>query len=268
MPQCTAFTVKHRRCVKDAKEKTCVHHATYYDNWLNKHPPPVAFRLQLDEKEEYKFQIEGKHVEVTQAYVQSMYDMHMSDYYEYLLQLPHLPWDCNLRMVYCLILNFLRQPEWIAICRLHMDDYFGNMFRNPSFHPPIFLKILLTLMDKRQTNRKRACEILQCILHHPAFEGCMYMSWIHEIREDNPYFEYFEQIATYKQGEWRRAKQKANVHMQDIEEIAMQPERVLDWYLDWERRDEIAKVWSQISRNSRECLGSVPSNAQKHKASH
>jgi hypothetical protein len=37
----------------------------------------------------------------------------------------------------------------------------------------------------------------------------------------------------------------------------MQPERVLDWYLDWEQRGEIAKAWPQISRNSRACLCST-----------
>ena len=256
MPQCTAFTVKHKRCVKEANDKTCQYHTTYYDNWLGKHPPPIAFRLQLDTKEEYTFQIEGNHVEITEAYVQSLDTMHMSDYYEYLLHLPHLRWNCNRRMVNYLILNFLRQPEWIAICRLNLEYYFGNMFQNPSFSPPMFLKLLLYCMQKRQTNQQRAYDILQCFLHHPVFDGFMYMSWLQQIRENNPYFEYFEQIATCKQGEWRKAKQQANVHTTELEEIAMQPERVLDWYLDWEQKEEIAKAWSQISRNSRACLHS------------
>ena len=261
MPQCTAFTVKHKRCVKEASDKTCLHHTTYYDNWFDKHPPPIAFRLQLDTKEEYKFQIEGRHVEITQAYVQSLDNMHMSDYYEYLLHLPHIRWNCNRRMVNCLIFNFLRQPEWIAVCRLNLDYYFGNMFRNPSFSPPMFLKLLLSLMQRRQTNQQRACEILHCFLHHPVFDGFMYMSWLQYIRENTWYFDYFEQIATCKQGEWRQAKQQANVHKTELEEIAMQPERVLDWYLDWEQRGEIAKAWPQISRNSRACMWSTASNS-------
>ena len=116
MTQCTAFTKSRTRCKKKASHDTvCRYHETYYDDWFKTHPVPTGWRLNIEEKEEYRFQIENGHVKITNEYVQSFEEPEQNDYYEYLLHLPHIDCDSNIRMLIYLMKSYLGQYSYIKL---------------------------------------------------------------------------------------------------------------------------------------------------------
>ena len=252
MVQCTACTKQHRQCLNQAKHNTvCGIHENYYKNWFETHPPPRGFRLQLPEKPEYQFQIENQHVQITNKYVCSFVHPDESDYYEYLLHLPHIQWDTNVRMLVHLYIQFLNQPNCIQITNSNIDYYFHNMFRNPTFRPGTFLLRLLYLIREKERRENflpnlthnRIVEIIHHFVHHPAFEGFLYMDWTEECKEilcDSHILAVFLPIVHTKREEWKQEKQSKSLRIQsDLLEIAMHPSRVQDWYMDWEQRRQI-----------------------------
>ena len=252
MVQCTAFTKKRRQCLNQSKYNTvCANHRTYYTNWFETHPPPRGFRLQLAEKSEYRFQIENQHVRITKEYVRSLVHPNESDYYEYLLHLPHIRWDTNIRMLMYLCIQFLNQSDMIPISNEIIDYYFHNMFRNPTFDPGTFLLRLLFLIKEKERRENfipnltnnRIVEIVQHFLNHPMFEGFLYMDWIDQCKEklcNSRVFAVFLQIVHERREEWKLEKQSKSLRIQsDLLEIAMHPSRVQDWYMDWEQRRQI-----------------------------
>ena len=86
--QCLAFGIKDKRRCRLQKvpgEKTCKTHHTYYKNWFKTHPGFTSFkRLTKRQLNEYIFQIEGKHVEITEAYIKSLHVSYI-EYYVFLL---------------------------------------------------------------------------------------------------------------------------------------------------------------------------------------
>lgn len=253
MVQCTAFTKTRRRCLNHAQlSGTCIRHSSYYINWLIKHPAPLGFRLDLEEKEEYMFQIGNGYVLITEDYVKSLKHRDEADYYEYLLHLTHITWDSNMKMLLFLFLNFLNQDIMIPITRNNLEYYFSNMFRNPSFCNPTFvMRLLHTIDEKRRTptmfpnlTENRIVEVLECIINHPVFEGFLYMYWLDELISkmptNNP-LNIFIGIVKKKKQDWQNEKIKTNTNLScELLKIAMSPDRVLDWYIDCETKKDIS----------------------------
>ena len=251
MEQCKAFTKQHRRCLKKSPHNSsvCSHHSDYYVTWFETHPPLQGWRLALDENEEYRFQIENGYVPITNEYLNTFQNWELNDYYEYLLHLPHIKWDTNPKMVLMLMLAFLNQYEGIEINRANLEYYFGRMFQNPSFCPANFLMRLIHVMDIKDRRllhnftQNRAEKILACILHHPKFSGWLYMNWSETLISQLPSNSYIPSICKLldtKKELWRLEKQHLRQgYEEELMEIAMNPTRVLDWYMDVESKMDI-----------------------------
>ena len=86
--QCLAFGVEDKRRCRLQKvpgEKTCKTHHNYYKNWFKTHRGFTCFnKLTKRQLNEYIFQIEGNHVEITETYVKSLRVCYL-DYYVFLL---------------------------------------------------------------------------------------------------------------------------------------------------------------------------------------
>ena len=70
----------------------------------------------------------------------------------------------------------------------------------------------------------------------------MYMNWPERCEEtmpNNQILPLFTHILRQKKEEWQKDKRCKNHSKQDLEEIAMHPTRVQDWYMDWEMRKEV-----------------------------
>lgn len=255
MPQCTAFTKTHRRCSKKSIQNTCAIHQTYYTNWLETHPPLQGFRLCLDEKEEYTYQIEQGHIKITNSYVESFDKANQSDYYEYLLHLQHIQWDTNMKMIAQLLKDYLNQPSCIEATVENIEYYFKNMFRNPTFNPGTFLIRLLYMIAMQETRegflpnltKPRIEKICSLFVNHPKFEGFLYTSWAEYVKQhlrNRQILLIFLRILQSRKQEWREQKKQKIHHIQkDIVDIAMHPTRVQDWYMDWETKQEVQKFF-------------------------
>ena len=258
--QCIAFTKKHRRCLKKANptEKTCLYHNTYYSNWFATHPPPIGFRLEIAQKAEYVFQIEHKYIEITNDYIKTFREREESDYYEYLLHLPHIQWDANMKMIACLLVRFLNQPSCITLCENNVEYYFHNMFGNPSFSRENFLLRLMLVIEQKKMRENflpnltesRIVDIFRVLMNHTAFEGCMYMSWgqslLKKLRNSN-ILPIFVRIYFMSKQEWLEEKRmKIKSLRNELLDIAMHPSRVQDWYIDWDEKKHIRVYFTEM----------------------
>ena len=242
MVQCTAFTKTRRRCKKEASNQTvCQYHQTYYDEWLKTHPAPNGWRLNIDEKEEYTFQIENGLVQITDEYIQSFNHPAQSDYYEYLLHLPHIQCDSNINMLIHVLLAFLEQFECIPIDEANINYFFGNIFKNPGFNPATFSMRIIYIVDRKLPQTRlpdlsaaRIRDIFSAMLDHPQFASMLYMNWeeiIVKKFEESDHLPIFLELLRERKQTWRA---KESPFKQEVLEIAMLPTRVVDWYLDWE----------------------------------
>jgi len=249
--QCHAFTKHHTRCKKPVKaNKVCTTHRTYYEDWFAKHPPLAGWRLNLPEKDEYKFQIENGHVCITDSYLQSFQGRDIHDYYEYLVHLPHLRWDANMRMVTILIVSFLRQLNFLDV-----DYYFGRMFQNPGFCPATFVARIILCLDIAKENKvpipnisiERKREIFAALLNHPRLEGWMYMYWANHFlakMRNGQNIHIFCDVLRNKKQVWLSKQQEKYTGTKDeLLEIALHPSRVLDWFLDTEEKRYLRHVF-------------------------
>lgn len=245
MNQCTAFTKAHARCKKKASNNTvCKYHESYYDDWLSTHPPPNGWRLNIEEKEEYKFQIENGHVTITNEYVQSFEEPEQSDYYEYLLHLPQITCESNIRMLIYLIKSYLDQYSCITLSDQNLQYFFGNFFRNPHFSPLVFAARIIYVLDHESTRTEaRIREIFTVLLESKEFAGMFYMNWIEKLAKKLPrstHLPIFKEILEEKKANWCATLKKNRTNQnKEIEEVALMPERVVDWYLDWEMKHRL-----------------------------
>lgn len=87
--QCFAFGTKDvRRCRLECREgeKTCYVHRNYYKNWfLNHRPFTSKYHITDRQIEEYKFQIQGGHIEISDTYLEKIIPIHY-DYYIFLIK--------------------------------------------------------------------------------------------------------------------------------------------------------------------------------------
>jgi len=87
--QCLAFGTKDvRRCRLECREgeKTCYVHRNYYKNWFLNHRPFISkYHITDRQVEEYKFQIQGGHIEISDAYLEKIIPIHY-DYYIFLIK--------------------------------------------------------------------------------------------------------------------------------------------------------------------------------------
>ena len=257
MSQCTAFTKAGTRCKKKSINKVCQYHQNYYENWIELHPPPLGWRLQLDEKPEYKFQIENGHVQITQEYVKSFTEPEQSDYYEYLLHLPHIEIDVNTKMLIYLFRSYLIQYESIQLNLPNLYQYFGNMFQNPSFNPATFIMRMAFVMDERHLRpslllplrESRIREVFSVLLDCSEFSGIYYMNWKERMVEKLPkskHLTIFLELLNDRKEKWfEKLALKTSDIKQEIQEFAMTPERVFDWYIDSEQKHQILSRFKQ-----------------------
>jgi len=253
MAQCTAFTKSRIRCKKKALEETqaqtvCQYHQDYYDDWFKSHPAPNGWRLNIEEKGEYMFQIENGHVKITDEYLKTFNDPYQSDYYEYLLHLPHIDIDSNMNMWIHLMFSFLKQFDSIQIDEANINYFFGNMFQNRAFNPPTFAMRLIYIIDRQRQqvlsnlSEARINAIFSAVLDHPKFKSMLYMNWEEEMSKllgKNDHLPIFLGLLRERKTSWRA---KENPLKKEIQEVAMLPDRVVDWYLDCEKRKEIAHI--------------------------
>jgi hypothetical protein len=253
--RCTAYTKNRTRCKKHTsgndKRKVCQYHQTYYDDWFATHPPPNGWRLDLDEKEEYKFQIENGHVQITEDYVRSLNDPAQSDYYEYLLHLPHIDLNVNTRMIIYLFRSYLSQFSSINLTLENLYTFFGNMFRNPTFCPGAFALRIVYVLDEipnrpsfmAPLSESRFREVFNCLLGCPYFKGLFYMNWKDQMVEKLPKSQHlpiFLEMLQEKTIQWQSRMKNFNKELKhEVVEFALTPERLMDWYLDWEKLRDI-----------------------------
>lgn len=249
--QCHAFTKHHTRCKKPVRnDKVCKLHTSYYEDWLTKHPPLTGWRLNLPEKEEYRFQIENGHVCITDSYLQTFRGRELHDYYEYLVHLPHLRWDANMNMVTILIVTFLRQLNFLDV-----DYYFGRMFQNPSFCPATFVARIILCLDIAKAKQvplpdisvERKREVFAALLQHPRLEGWMYMYWYDhffpKLRNGSNIHIFCDVLRDKKQVWLSKQQEKCTGTKDELLEVALHPSRVLDWYMDVERKNNLRRVF-------------------------
>ena len=131
----------------------------------------------------------------------------------------------------------------------NIDYYFKNMFRNPTFHPGIFVLRLLFMMTKKLPNltMPRIEKICSLFVNHPTFEGCLYTSWAEYVKKqvhNEQIVNVFLNLLETRKQEWREQKRQNIQHIQkDIVDIAMHPTRVQDWYMDWETSRNVQKFF-------------------------
>lgn len=246
MTQCSAWTKHGTRCQNRVRQtRTCFTHRRYYTNWFQKHPPIVDWRSHPSE--EYTFQIEHGYVSVSEEYVQSIRNGRLYNaYYEYLVQLPHIRWDCNLKVLVSLYIAFLRRTDG---SEAHLDQFFQNMFHNPSFQPGTFLLRLILLIgigtkqgfaDFLTDDTIRT--IYTSILSHPRFEGWMYTNWRDEFRNKTEESEHsafflrscplFLDILEKKRDAWfQETRTRCDTIRDELMVVAWHPTRVMDWCL-------------------------------------
>ena len=253
--QCCAFTKKRARCKKKiVSNKVCQYHENYYEQWLETHPPLQGWRLDLEEKEEYKFQIENGHVTITEEYVKNFENSGLSDYYEYLTHLPHIGWDTNIRMVRSLLFSFIGQYESIIDIET-VEYYFGRMIRNPSFCPAVMIARLIFVMDYKYREKPnslrnisdiRKQEIFTALLQHPCFQGWFYMNWLEKLHKNmapGKALHIFADTLSCRKDAWRKNRKECQTVGDELLEVALHPTRCLDWYLDWENKKEIRQFF-------------------------
>jgi hypothetical protein len=260
--RCCAWTKRHERCrLALVTAKTCATHKNYYDGWLDRTAPVSGWRYRDVLVQEFRFQVEHGHVHVTNEYVQKIVNPplhghdYYSDFYEWLLHLPHIKPKDNIPLYKELILRFciLRTSGSAAA----IDDFFGNLFRNPNFCPAdfcIYLCSTFTQPAMRRWNiyRDTMTAIMEDILLHPAFDSLAYNPTLKEkiFREiDTTTFLsqcvsklLSEQLGVQKQM-WRQLTKSRFYHMK--EEFIMRtwhPDRLFPWCFDEEEKGDFTYV--------------------------
>jgi hypothetical protein len=169
--QCLAFgSVNIRQCRLEQLpgEKTCQMHRNYYKNWLLKRYPPYISVSRLTDRqiEEFRFQIEGNHVEITD---------------EYLKKIPALSHDC-----YIFLMNLSKKSPSLNPEALKS---YVNVIIRPFYHYPISIssfKLKANIKECMTCVLKdvESCTIVyDCVLHF--IFTYVFMSEINRVLEDD-----------------------------------------------------------------------------------
>lgn len=165
---------------------TCPLHVKYYDDWLVNHPPVSAWDMRFCRGEEFKHQVENGFVHITNEYVAAIKNPpqpghdYYSDFYEYLMRLPHIRPDDNPVLFETLIRQYCYSK--VTGSSVIPDTVFANLFANPHFDAVQFLSVMASIIEKMlqpghrwATNRDTVSRILEQVLAHTAFDCLVYI---------------------------------------------------------------------------------------------
>lgn len=256
--RCCAWTKSTwKRCRLEQVDgmKTCVQHRAYYDNWLHDHPAISGWTWGGPSVDEFKFQVENGHVQITTDYVQAIKNPpqrghdYYSDFYMYLVGLPDIDPFCNIPMLAEVVRRFCTTD--IMGATRTIDSMFGSLFTNPHFCAGKFIFLVCRCLDDLlkpnrfvATQRDAASRILEKFSMRPEFESLAYnpklREILHKTLHEHAIWHLLVPVLDSSKQVWlTKIQTRLDFMKEEFVERSHHPDRFWDWCLDQEQKEDI-----------------------------